>query len=397
MLIDLQSADDYTSDSTCDSSSSSDSASDYSASDSSSSSDSTSDSPLSETEIQGSDGDHNEAAYLRLPPYPFSHNPATQQRQPGPNLIRLAGKADIYSWSNHRHQCQHHQNSDVPRTALVNSTCAVLSFFNGMYFCPLVNSIICPQHRSVIVDEELLAHWTKHHKVALGRSGSNHALLLSHIRSALLTAPTKTVDEVISIAATLELSEPIPGLTPPELCVQCPNCSRWFISRDESPGRCLHKHWRRSQSGCRDWHDRQPKTYRASRLPRVYASALFIDSTRSGFRVTFHSDFKPCSLASSDPSPPEKQVDTTLQSPQYLTDLGWTPYVESLSVDPSILIQLVALPSPRMSGSWPEGSEGYHIEEGLRVLYNFFGQYLRDANTRVNSCNDAVRDALVAG
>jgi len=97
------------------------------------------------------------------------------------------------------------------------------------------------------------------------------------------------------------------------------------------------------------------------------------------------------------PSAPPQVVNTTLQSPQYLIDLGWISYVESLGVDPTILVQLVALPSSRMSGLWPDGSEGYLIEEGLIVLYRLFGFYLKDANTRMNSCGNAVRQALVAG
>ena len=46
---------------------------------------------------------------------------------------------------------------------------------------------------------------------------------------------------------------------------------------------------------------------------------------------------------------------------------------------------------------WPEDSEGHRIEEGLIVLYDFFGLYLEDADRRVNSCNNSVQDVLVEG
>lgn len=50
-----------------------------------------------------------------------------------------------------------------------------------------------------------------------------------------------------------------------------------------------------------------------------------------------------------------------------------------------------------MSCLWPDGSKGHLIKEGLIVLYRLFGFYLKDANTRMNSCGNAVRQALVAG
>jgi hypothetical protein len=350
-------------------------------------------------ENEDADIDHDSAgdAYLHLPPSPFILKQTTRKHQ-GPNLVLMAGQSDLYTWSDNRHHCRHHEDLHVPHTAVVDSTCAVLSFFDGMFVCPRLSSIICQQHHCVIPLSDLLAHLEKRHGVVLRLSGLNQAAILSHLRSSLLIKLASTVEDVVSIASGVKLSEPVPGLNAPELCVQCANCSRWFLSRDDGPGRCLYKHWRRDRSECRDWHDQQPGTYLASRLPRVYASKLFDVSSLGGFQVTFHSHFEPPGTTpSSDPPPPPKPVDTTLESPQYLIDLGWTPYVESLGVDPLVLIQLVALPSSRTSGMWPEGSEGYRVEEGLGVLYNFLGQYLRDANTRVNSCNDAVRDALVAG
>jgi hypothetical protein len=86
-----------------------------------------------------------------------------------------------------------------------------------------------------------------------------------------------------------------------------------------------------------------------------------------------------------------------VESPQYLNNFGWIPYVDGLNAEPSELLQLIALPSNRMVAQWPEDSEGFNVEEGLIILHNFFRLYLRDANTRVNSCHDTIRDALVEG
>lgn len=50
-----------------------------------------------------------------------------------------------------------------------------------------------------------------------------------------------------------------------------------------------------------------------------------------------------------------------------------------------------------MADTWPEGSEGRLIEEGLMILLKFVGIYLIDANSKVNDCNDTLRDAITAG
>jgi len=338
--------------------------------------------------------------HLLLPPSPFLAN-STTPKSHLPYLICISGE-DRYAWSNRRHRCDHEQ-SKIPDEALVDSTCAVLSFFDGMFFCPLLSSIVCPKH-GVITLSELLSHLEKHHAMALKYSRLDRSRILPHLRSALIKSPTSTIEDVVSIAANVELLNPIPGLAPPELCIQCTNCNGWFASRDDAPGRCIQQHWltpsRRGleHSPCYRWHKKQPRGFLASKLPRVYASRLSNSHGRS-LRVTFHSDFEPRPKPSdsSMPSAPPQVVNTTLQSPQYLIDLGWISYVESLGVDPTILVQLVALPSSRMSGLWPDGSEGYLIEEGLIVLYRLFGFYLKDANTRMNSCGNAVRQALVAG
>ena len=81
--------------------------------------------------------------------------------------------------------------------------------------------------------------------------------------------------------------------------------------------------------------------------------------------------------------------------PVYLIECGWIVYVQALRANPSALLQLVALPSPRMVNTWLEHSEGYHIEEGLSILSNTMHLYLLTADTRVNSCHESVRDTIV--
>jgi hypothetical protein len=137
-----------------------------------------------------------------------------------------------------------------------------------------------------------------------------------------------------------------------------------------------------------------------SSLPRRYASPLFNpdDSRFSNLRVAFVSGYSPAGVEAPSviamEAPPQP---FGVESPQYLNNFGWIPYVDGLNAEPSELLQLIALPSNRMVAQWPQDSEGFNIEEGLIVLHKFFFHYLQDANTRVNSCHDTIRDALAEG
>ena len=230
--------------------------------------------------------------YLALPPSPFASKPLLPHKPP--NLIRASAKDDLYVWSNKRHRCRHHKNLDIPDTVLVDSTCVVLSFLEGMYLCCLLWSLVCPKHNCIIPFSELLHHIEKHHKILLRICGIPIEVILAHIQLAFLIAPLSTVDTIVSKVAGIQLSEPIPGLDPLELCVQCPICKHWFVSRDGKPGQCLYQHLttKNAPVACREWHKGQPKAW-TTKLPRVYTGRLFKVSSRGGFRIVFHPDFKP--------------------------------------------------------------------------------------------------------
>ena len=83
--------------------------------------------------------------------------------------------------------------------------------------------------------------------------------------------------------------------------------------------------------------------------------------------------------------------------PEYLDDFSWNPYVEGLKVNWSALIQLVAMPSYQIPITWPEGSDGWNIEQGLQVVDSFFCNYLYNADYLVNACDDTIRAALITG
>ena len=348
----------------------------------------------------GDQQDNRKSPRLLPPPTPFLRSPSSKQGQK--ILLTLVdAKSDIYGWNDGRHRC-HHIDDDVPPSASIDSSCAVLSYFDGMYYCPLLSAIMCPAHHQLVLLSDLRAHLKRHHTFVMRLIGHMLDSLIDHLRRRFRLSLDMTARDLFRDLSNVRLTAPVPGLSKPELCVQCPSCDFWFKSADEkTPWQCIRTHWgKKAHPLCRTWYKNRPRDFLISSLPRRYASPLFNpgDPRFSTLRVTFVSGYSPAGVETPDIIAMEARPQPSgVESPQYLDNFGWIQYVDGLNAEPSELLQLIALPSTRMVAQWPEDSEGFNVEEGLIVLHNFFRLYLRDANTRVNSCHDTIRDALVEG
>ena len=283
----------------------------------------------------------------------------------------------------------------------MNSQCAVLSYFDGMFIIPLLSSIVCQHHRCLVPFGELRVHICNQHKKALAACQWELSELLDHIEKAASVSIANTKEEIWERALQVCLTEPLPGIAEPQLCIQCPGCKRWFVSPEKRRGNMIRGHFKHdtSPSACREWFHTQKqreRSFNPANMPRVYASRLFEGRSFSSMRVVFSSDYMPDNGSSEPRCTLESHVlDPGGDLPAYLIECGWIPYVRALGARIPALIQLVALPSLRMVDTWPEHSEGYRIEEGLLILSNTLCLYLLTADTRVNSCHDSVRDAIV--
>jgi hypothetical protein len=352
-----------------------------------------------ESEDAVSNGKDNlQNSCLLPPPTPFIRSPGSK-RGHEILLAQVDTRSDIYEWNNGRHRC-HHADVDVPSSACIDSSCAVLSYFDGMYFCPLLSAIMCPVHHHLVLLSDLQAHLKKHHKFVMRLIGHMLDSLIGHLQITFSLSFATTPRDLFEKVSNIRLSSPVPGLSKPELCVQCPSCNLWFKSEDDKmPWQCIRAHWgNKVHDRCVTWKQNRPRDSVKLSLPRHYASPLFnpADSRFSNLRVVFVSGYLPASIQAPSITPNEPATQSSsVESPHYLNEFGWIPYVDGLNAEPSELLQLIALPSSRMVAQWPEDSEGFHVEEGLTVLHEFFRLYLQDANTRVNSCHGTVRDALV--
>ena len=335
-------------------------------------------------------------------PTPFWVDPVTHK----PVHPTLVLKNNRFSWSDSCHQCCHDPSSEDGSGAA--GACSALAYLDGMYYSPEVRSIICTQHHHLMPRLELTSHVHKCHQFAfkmLQCSGITLPSILDHISTGFSPPPSDSFEDIVEVLKTTRLSKPLPGLPTPELSNQCPHCYRWFTSSDDY-GRIksLSKHFRtktETYKTCREWFAKQTrKDLHLPSLPRIYTQPLFKDGSKMGYRARLPPDYTPdipmIPSFTSTTSAPRTRPDKTIQSPYYLIESGWIPYVQSLNVEPETLIRLVAPPSLRARASWDEGTEGYKIKEGLLDFYDPYGHYLVDGNTRVNSCPDVVRHSLVA-
>ena len=268
-----------------------------------------------------------------------------------------------------------------------------------MFITPVLSSIVCQRHTRLIPLCEFEHHIRTHHKKAHTACQYDLRKLLDHIKNSAPVPLTNTKQEILELISMVRLTEPLPGLQPPQPCIQCPVCERWFVSPRKKRGGHIRGHWIRVTSplACREWFRRQPRTFKPGSMPRIYASSVFPDKVNCTIRVTFSSDYTPSDGTVQQPLTLEPStLDPGRDLPAYLIENGWIPYTQGLRAHNPTLIQLVALPSPRMVDTWPDDSEGHCIEEGLLVLSNFFRLYLLTANTRVNSCHETVRDEIVS-
>jgi hypothetical protein len=338
------------------------------------------------------DHDNSHRNFQSTPPSPFLVTADVRKRL-DPRLVFI--RKDVFAWKDGRHQCDHKTGRNVPKDSPINSSCALLSFLNGMYFCPLLGGILCPAHHCIVPYSDIPNHLTLH-KIALRRCPLTPQDIQNHVHAMFDVPKTQDMASIAERASALRLSSPVPGLPLPDICMQCSSCKGWLISRDAYPRKGLTNHWKRN-SPCNAWHQSQSPPPDPGAFPRLYAVPLFYGhSTVKAYRAVFVDDYCPSGEL-------PRAADTTPHShfayhmPEYLTNFGWSPYVEGLKADWSTLIQLVAMPSDRIANTWPEGSEGRHIEQGLQVVDAFFRVYLCDANHLVNQCNDSVRRAITAG
>ena len=328
------------------------------------------------------------------PPSPFLITADTRQRL-DPRLIRA--RDDVFAWKDGRHRCDHKSGQKISRDAPVNSCCALLSFLNGMFFCPLLGAILCPTHHCIVPYSDIPSH-LKLHLVALKRSSLTEQQVRSHVHHMFDVPETQDMASVSKHASSLRLSSPIPGLHPPDLCTQCPNCKGWLTSRAQYLRKCMASHWRHFQA-CKVWYQNQSTPPDPGTFQRLYATPLFHGhSTVKAHRAVFVDDYRPSGESHNVlPASATPRSHFTYHMPEYLENFGWSPYVDGLKADRTTLMQLVATPSDHIANTWPEGSEGRNVEQGLQVVDTFFRNYLHDANYLVNQCHDAVRRAITAG
>jgi hypothetical protein len=311
-----------------------------------------------------------------------------------PKLERLT--ADVFMWKDFRqchHQCRHMGNN-VPNDAEVDASCALLLFLDGIYFCPRLHAVLCPTHLCLVPGKDLELHLSSFHSKPLRRCGVGISEILDHVKRFLGIATSQTVTSLFEELSSVVLSSPIPGLRPPEPCVQCTNCKKWYVTGNEGIVRTIRRHWMQGPS-CSARLQEQEVISNPLQAPYAYATRAFYGhSTYWPYRIRFIDNYQPAESLNHNSSVTNSPAASTNILSECLVTIGWVSFIKRLGTSRSTLLQLVALPFKHMADAWPANTEGRQIELGLQVLYSFLRVYLSDANYLVNTYDGSVRAAI---
>jgi hypothetical protein len=244
--------------------------------------------------------------------------------------------------------------------------CAVLSFFQ-LYFSPILQAIVSPRKHSLLYTKSLQS--TLDGRV----HGIEIDVLLQHILSGFHLPNNETPQSLFDrIHKNLTLSQPLLGLPSPTLQDQCPICHGWFSSR-------MDDHLK-SHPGV------SPRS-----IVKKHVVTLWQENKYKRFKVRMDDDWANLSVQPVICSP----IHTYLVAP-HLEKYGYAEHVKSWNVpNLSPILQIADLPS-KQTIQWPVDTIAWKIEQALVQIHSATGQYLEEANVRINSGHSVMRRAVVS-
>lgn len=271
---------------------------------------------------------------MMLPPSPF--NGVKYFADERPYLVRVNKS---YAWHDERHRCNHDDNTTVLPSSLVDSRCCVLSFFDGMYYCPVLGCAVCPYHGTLVPFSDLEHHVIFDHVVASKVAGFLVPDLLKHVHRRFSIPVNQSQENITSFLTLNPPSSPIPGLAPPTKCLQCLNCSGWFkLSPGKDVAANLRRHWQPlalnpkktdPYRDCRDWYAKHSADIQSPKNnPQRYTTKFFHSTDSLALcQIPFAEDYHPALEKPEDPkgsltSSPKKKA-KLMKSPKFIVDFGW--------------------------------------------------------------------------
>jgi hypothetical protein len=313
-------------------------------------------------------------------------------------MLILDNDTAAFYWSDERHRCSHNMVAAAIDGSTVDGSCAALSYFSGMFYSPIINLLVSPRFRTAIPFSQLQHFLKTKEKVALKFAlSSNHItldLLLEHFSSVFQIDLEQTVESATQELSGLELHYPIPTLAEPVQAIRCTGCLGWYNSSNNRWLGGIKAHWYYSNSTC----PKLPPLQERDNPPRRWTLPLFqglLGKQLLSARVPMVPSWNPQGYTPIYAR--NEDVVVTYSAPEWISDLGWQDYMESLNARPSALLQLISLPSEQTVNSWPDDSTGHLVESGLCVVHEFMRSYLIRADKLVNQSHPSLRGIITAG
>ncbi|KAG6843947.1 hypothetical protein H0H87_011483 [Tephrocybe sp. NHM501043] len=311
--------------------------------------------------------------------------------------LQLISKSDhSFQWSDGGHTCTHHHSPPLEKSELVDSSCAVLSFF-GCFYSPTLGSIVSRKLNSIIPRD----FWDKRFKVP--STGQDFKDLVKHIEQAFGISEDQTIEKIYEPIKDVAFSRLPPGLPAPSVAWRCPHCKLWYTAQFPSQPTTtwggLRSHWKRNpnckiqiealkQQGLAD-HGCQEALFQ-----KAYASNVFSTvQVACSLRLFMARDWEPSSLPTVIPrlyAPPP----ITAAPPGFLVELGWKDLVDDLDIPLPTLLSFLSLPMPRL---YVANEQRGQFEVALSIVVRILKTYLQHIDNLLSTYHGRVREEITRG
>lgn len=308
---------------------------------------------------------------------------------------------DGYAWSNDQLRCTHQNSPALDKQELVDSSCAVLSYFSA-YYSPICGAIVSIERSSILPMNIIHARLTQSLSMRVKTSGHKLEDLIEHIRTTFSIPSTQTIDTINKELSYRRFTTLPPGLPEPQKARRCPTCKGWY-SEQVQVLQGLKNHWNKSglvlcgqvdsEGRLKEAKGRRKHNNGAHYFESAYTSMAFKSVTspnNRSMRLVMSEDWVP-------PTPvPQKEerympAPTPYTPPAFLVDLGWIDHIRELNMPIPVLLGYLSLPTPRL---YVQGLRARTFEDGLAVLVKVIKAYLVHADIRVSTFHGRLRDAI---
>lgn len=339
------------------------------------------------------------------PPQPYPLNPDTMKLVLA--KLQLVPNTNVYKWSSGGQHCTHDSRDPLSEISCVDSSCAVLSYLQGMYYSPALKAIVASKNgmAEILTAKDLIKHighktFPKHIRDQATHAGLKK--LVNHVAKAFnMDVKESSQDsDFLKRVSSIIVPRPPPYFAEPTLGVKCPKCPLWFSRKSG-----LTRHWNGSRSCKLEIDEREEVLQNYQSFERYSQSYGPLNTgDRSGLKISLPDGWTPHGKKKTQITPPSLAPSGPYRPPSYFEEIGWWKYVSGIKGGGlEFLSQYTATPSRALIAAAEKAADKSPILEATarleRGLYQFSMKvaplYLSDAQRLIEEYHPGLRDIIL--